>query len=188
MTVTHAHAYSHDIDSSRRSPRSPRSDTRTAADGGPAAHNPGTPEARRHPQRARSRTRAPPDGSRRLPARSSARRGLSEERKEGPHAVDLGEGARLAELARPVRGHEAPRRAQGRLWAPPGRARRPHLRRAGTQRRVSTRRLLPDEGPRRGRRTEERDQLGMEAQRWEMSGCGSTSARASAPITRPTCA
>ena len=38
-TLTHAHAYSHDIDSSRRSSRSPEA-TRTAAAGGPAAHNP----------------------------------------------------------------------------------------------------------------------------------------------------
>ena len=48
--MTHAHAYSHDTDSSRRSPRSPRSDTRTAADGGPAAQNPA------HPRRAATRS------------------------------------------------------------------------------------------------------------------------------------
>ena len=45
----------------------------------------------------------------------------------------------------------------------PGEARRCHLSRAGTQRRVGTRRVPPEKGSRRAARTDAREQLGTEA-------------------------
>ena len=87
------------------------------------------PTPPRCPRGAGSSLWAPPGSFRGPPVRCSARRRLSEERKMHRRGVHLVEMVRLAELARPVRGHEAPSRAQGAPGAPSGRARRPHLRR-----------------------------------------------------------
>ena len=73
------------------------------------------------PRTAGSSCRAPPDSPRGPPACRSPRLRLSEEWKEGHHAVGLVDRARLAKLAQPVRGHEAPLSQRGRPRVHPGR-------------------------------------------------------------------